>query len=241
MNVINLHPDAKTAVPATELLREANHRVSNHLGLLTAMVRVQINGIARGPETLSREAAKEMLQATEGKLVSVSHLHHWLSERPHLESIFLSAYVVDVCASFVSSLSLSERVYFVHNWAADCRLSPEQAQYVGLLINEILVNALKHAHPTGLPVQLEIRCERRADGRVTIIIGDDGVGLSEDKNVSAGGVGFNLIRALVKSLNAELRIESDSLGLSFVITLPPMDAVKSLSLAASRQEAPWTA
>jgi two-component sensor histidine kinase len=229
MNVIHLHPDAKPPLPASELLREANHRISNHLGLLTAMVRAQIKGIGRGPETLSRDAAREMLQAAAGKLVSVSHLHQWLSQQPHLDTIYLSHYVVDVCASLVSSLGLSERVYFVHNWAADCRLSPEQAQYVGLLINEILVNALKHAHPTGLPVQLEIRCERRADERVTIIIGDDGVGLSEEKNAGAGGTGFNLIRALTKSLNAELRIESDSLGLSFVITLPPMDAVKPLS------------
>lgn len=239
MNVINLHPEAKMAVPASELLREANHRVSNHLGLLTAMVRAQMSGIGQGPETLSREAAKEMLQATEGKLVSVSHLHHWLSKQPHLDGIFLSHYVVDVCTSLVSSLSLSKRVHFVHNWAADCRLSPEQAQYVGLLINEILVNALKHAHPTGLPVQIDIRCERRADGRMTLTIGDDGVGLPEDQALNAEGVGFHLIRALVKSLNAELRIESDSLGLSFVLMLPPMDAVKSLSVVgASRREAP---
>ena len=231
MNLVILHSDAQTAVPATELLREASHRISNHLGLLTGMVHTQIDRIDQGPENLSREAVKELLQATAGRLVSVSRLHHWLSEQSHLESIFLSDYVVEVCTSLVSSLSLSERVYFAYTWAADCRLSPEQAQYIGLLINEIIVNALKHAHPTGLPVQLEIRCERHANGRVTVIIGDDGVGLPEGKNGSAEGVGFKLIRALAKSLNAELRIESDSLGLTFVITMPPeMYAVKCLSI-----------
>jgi two-component sensor histidine kinase len=173
-----------------------------------------------------------MLVATTGKLVSVSRLHHWLSEQSHAESIFLSDYLVDLCASLVSSLGLSGRMYFVHKWMADCRLLPEQAQYLGLLINEVMINALKHAHPTGLPVQLEICCERRANGRVTIVIADDGVGLSEEEN--SKGVGFKLIHALAKSLNAELRIESDSLGLTHIITLPAgVDAVKCLSVVGS--------
>jgi two-component sensor histidine kinase len=228
MNIVNLHPEAKAAVPA-ELLHETNHRIANHLGLLVAMVRTQINGIGKGPQVLSRDAAREMLQATAGKLVSVSYLHHRLSEQPQLDGIVLSRYVVDLCATFVSTLSLGSRVHFVHKWAGDCRLTADQAHYLGLIINEILINALKHAHPTGLPVQIEIRCDQRSDGRMAIAIGDDGVGLSEDNSVSAGGVGFNLIRALTKSLNAELKIESDSLGLTFVITLPAVDAVKSLS------------
>lgn len=233
MSSINLVSETQIPAPTGDLLREANHRISNHLALLTAMVRSQINGIDRGPEILSRTAAKEMLVATTGKLVSVSRLHHWLSERTHVESIFLSEYLVDLCASLVSSLGLSKRVYFVHKWMADCRISPEQAQYLGLLINEVMINALKHAHPTGLPVQLEIRCERRANGRVTIVIADDGVGLPET-NIGAGGVGLKLIRTLAKSLDAELRIESDSLGLSLILTLPPgVDAVKCLSVVGS--------
>jgi two-component sensor histidine kinase len=232
MSSINLVSETQAPAPTGDLLREANHRISNHLALLTAMVRAQMKGIDKGPEILSRTAANEMLVATTGKLVSVSRLHHRLSEQSHLVSIFLSEYLVDLCASLVSSLDLSERVYFVHKWMADCRLLPEQAQYLGLLINEIMINALKHAHPTGLPVQLEIRCERCANGRVTIAIADDGVGLSEEENAS--GVGFRLIRALAKSLDAELRIESDSLGLTHIITLPAsVDAVKCLSVVGS--------
>jgi two-component sensor histidine kinase len=232
MSSINLVSETKIPAPTGDMLREANHRISNHLALLTAMVRSQMVGIDKGPEVLSRAAAKEMLVATSGKLVSVSRLHRCLSEQSSVESIFLSDYLVDLCASLVSSLGLSERMYFAHKWMADCRLLPEQAQYLGLLINEVMINALKHAHPTGLPVQLEIRCERGANGRVTIVIADDGVGLSEEEN--ARGVGFKLIHALAKSLNAELRIESDSLGLTHIITLPAsVDAVKCLSVVGS--------
>ena len=228
MSSINLVPDIKPASP--ELLHEANHRISNHLSILTGMVRGQIRGIEQGPQVVSRNAAKELLEAVAGKLISVSRLHHRLSEQPHAENILLSGYIVDVCASLVSTLGLKERVYFVQNWRADCRLLPEQAQYIGLLINEVMINALKHAHPTGLPVQMEIRCERRADGRVTIAVSDDGVGLPEG-DIGTGGVGMKLIRTLAKSLDGELRIESNSLGLTIILTLPPgVDAMKSLSV-----------
>jgi two-component sensor histidine kinase len=215
----------------SELVHESDHRISNHLGLVVAMVNLQIGGIDQGPENLSREEAKGILRTTAGMLVSVSRLHRRLSGQHHSNKILLSDYVVELCASLVSLLSLGQRVFFVHKWASDCRLSPGQAQYVGLLINEIVVNAVKYAHPTGLPVRLEIRCERRDDGRVTIVVGDDGVGLSDGKNLGVGGAGFKLIRALTKSLNAELTIESDSLGLTFEITLPcDVHALKCLSV-----------
>src|SRR6202044_532188 len=104
MSSITLVSETQTPAPTGDLLREANHRISNHLELLTAMVRGQINGIDKGPEVITRAAAKEMLVATTGKLVSVSGLHHWLSEQSHPESIFLYEYLVDLCASLVSSL-----------------------------------------------------------------------------------------------------------------------------------------
>jgi two-component sensor histidine kinase len=231
MKSMHLHSVPQTAAPESDLLREANHRIANHLGVLVSMVQAQISRIDQGPGKLSRDAAKTMLQATAGMLVSVSRLHHLLSEQSQFDKIFLFDHVVEVCTSLVSSLGLKERVFFVHKWAADCRLSPEQAQYIGLLINEILVNAIKHAHPTGLPVQIEIRCERHDNGRVTLSIGDDGVGLPEGTDASAKGAGFKLIHMLANLLGADLGIESDSLGLTFVITLPPeVQAVKCLSV-----------
>src|ERR1700678_2108402 len=99
MSSITLVSETKTPAPTGDLLREANHRISNHLALLTAMVRSQISGIVHRPEILARAAAKEMLVAATGKLVSVSLLHHRLSKQSHPESLFLSEYRADLCAS----------------------------------------------------------------------------------------------------------------------------------------------
>jgi two-component sensor histidine kinase len=205
-----------------ELLRETNHRIANHLSLLVGMIQTQASAVGRGPELVPRDHARSLLQEAAGKVVSVSHLHRRLSDRPHQEGIHVSDYLIESTSTLISSLGLGHRVGTVQNLNADCIISPEQAQKVGLMVNEIVMNAIKHAHPTGIPVQIAIGCRREANGRFTIEVGDDGVGLPEGSDgTGKGGVGFRLIRSLAQSLDAELRIESDSLGLTFLITLPP--------------------
>lgn len=205
-----------------ELLRETNHRIANHLSLLVGMIQTQASAVGRGPELVPRDHARSLLQEAAGKVVSVSHLHRRLSDRPHQEGIHASDYLIESVSALISSLALGPRVGIVQHLNADCIISPEQAQKVGLLVNEIVMNAIKHAHPTGIPVQIAIGCRRETNGRFTIEVGDDGVGLPEGSSATMkGGVGFRLIRSLAQSLDAELRIESDALGLSFFITLPP--------------------
>lgn len=205
-----------------ELLRETNHRIANHLSLLVGMIQTQASAVGRGPELVPRDQARSLLQEAAGKVVSISHLHRRLSDRPHQEGIHVSDYLIESTSALISSLALGHRVGLVQHLSADCILSPEQAQKVGLMVNEIVMNAVKHAHPTGIPVQIAIGCRRETNGRFTIEVGDDGVGLPEGSDTtSKGGVGFRLIRSLAQSLDAELRIETDALGLTFLVTLPP--------------------
>ena len=232
MSVTEIRSEGHVPLPAIDMLREANHRISNHLTLLVVMIQSQANALANGPATLSRDEARALLREAAGKIVSVGHLHRRLADRPGKSDINLCDYLVEVCATLVSSLALGDRVRLVQRLTANCLVTPEQAQQIGLMVSEIIMNAVKHAHPTGIPVQISLACRRAADGRLTIEIGDDGVGLPEGADSSAkGGVGFRLIHSLAQSLNADLSIESDSLGLTFLVTLPA--AVKAVGIAAN--------
>jgi two-component sensor histidine kinase len=202
-------------------LREANHRISNHLTLIAGMVQMQISALAKGPPTLTREEARGLLQETAGKIVSIGHLHRRFAEQPQVESIEVADFLLESCTHLVSSLSLGNHVHVVQTLSADCWIAPEQAHHLSLLVSEIIMNAAKHAHPTGLPVQMSIACRSDDGGCVTVEIADDGVGLPEGFDpATGGGVGFRLIRSLAQSLKAQLDIESDSLGLTFRVTLP---------------------
>jgi len=230
MPVTDLHLVSSTAVEP-DMVREANHRISNHLSLLASTVQVRVAALARGPDMLSRDEVYAMLRETAGKIVAVGHLHRRLADQPGRHLVNLGDFLIEACATLVSSLSLGGRVHLVQRLTANCNVTPEQAQHVGLIVSEIVMNAVKHAHPTGLPVQISLACRSEPDGRMTIEVGDDGVGLPEGSDgKTAGGVGLKLIRSLARALDATLRIESDSLGLTFLITLPPQ--IHSIAVAA---------
>jgi len=130
-----------------------------------------------------------------------------------------------------TAFSAEPRLRLIHRSTSNCFVTPEQARHIGLLMHEVVTNAIKHAHPSGIDVEVTLECSRLADGRQTVVMSDDGVGLPEDMNPYLhGGAGFRKIRALAETMSAELRIESDSLGSTFTVTLPaaaPHDASHS--------------
>jgi two-component sensor histidine kinase len=96
-----------------------------------------------------------------------------------------------------------------------------QVQPIILIVCEVFINAMKYAHPTGVPLAMRIDCAPSADGRLILTISDDGVGLPEGFDpVKEGGLGFRVIRSLASEIGATLEITSTSLGLSFRLSVP---------------------
>ncbi|HEY2070469.1 MAG TPA: sensor histidine kinase [Rhizomicrobium sp.] len=207
--------------PESDLLQEANHRVANHLSLIAGLVQFQMGKVAKGPEMLKREEVQFILKEVTGKIVSVGHLHRKLAHAPQSDSIDLAEYMIEACSTLISTLSLTGRVTIAQKLSGKCIVRPEQAQTIGLILGEIILNAVKHAHPAGLPVQMTLACGPNAAGNIAIDIADDGVGLPEGFDpMTHPGVGFRLVRSLAERLKAGLEIESDSLGLCHRLILP---------------------
>jgi two-component sensor histidine kinase len=203
------------------MIREANHRVANHLTLLASLVQVQATHVAKGPSHFAREEVRGMLQDVAGKVISVGHLHRKLADEAHNDELELGGYLIESSQALIKSLSLEGRVGVVHRLGSSCLVKAEQAQPTALIVSEIMMNAIKYAHPTGLPVEISIRCDRDSSGQMVVEVDDDGVGLPEGFDPKTdGGVGFRLIRMLASSLGAALHVESDSLGTRFRLTLP---------------------
>jgi two-component sensor histidine kinase len=205
-----------------DLLAESNHRIANNLAVLLSTVQMKSANLAKGPDLIERDHARELLHDIASKITSVSHLHRHLATQPEVPDLDAGNFLIESSVAIVASLALAGKVGIVQRLSTQCRVKPEQAQQLGLILSEIIMNAIKHAHPSGVATQIHIDCSPTADGGVMIEIGDDGVGLPEDFDKEKdGGMGFRLIRALAKSLGAKLTIESDSLGLSFCLAIPP--------------------
>ena len=100
----------------------------------------------------------------------------------------------------------------VDGWCNDS-IDARHALHAGLITAELLTNATKFAHPTGLPVKVHLRCDTNLYGSFLVEVTDDGVGFPENFNPAIdGGLGFQLMRALASGIGAELQFEHDSLG-----------------------------
>lgn len=216
-----LSPESLTPLPGTELVREANHRIANHLSMIVGMVQIQTSALAKGPEVLPRTDVHNLLQDMAGKILSVSHLHRKLADTPHADELDLAGYLVESCSALLTSLGLNKRAGIAYRLSGRCMVSPDKAQTLALIATEIVMNAVKYAHPTEIPAQITICCSNDAHGKMVLEISDDGVGLPEGFDEKRdGGVGFRLIRGLTKQIGATLDVETSSLGLSFRLTLP---------------------
>jgi len=195
---------------------ESNHRIANHLDFLVSVVRLQRKAVAKGPAQIPAAEVGGILDGVAGMIINVAHLHRTLAcQRPDT-LVDLAQYLSANCSTFLSSLTLSSRTRIREQLDSGCFVSAEQAQLISLLATEVLMNAIKYAHPTGIRVEISLVCRRVDGNKLVVEIADDGIGLPENFDPAKdGGLGFTLIRSLTDSAGAAMRVDSSSLGTKF--------------------------
>ena len=124
-------------------------------------------------------------------------------------------------AEMIGALGPHGKMHLTVDHSGGGYIEPRHALHAGLITAELLTNACKYAHPTGLPVIVKVHCETKDDGSFLVEVTDDGVGFPENFDPSTdGGLGFQLMRALANGLNAELQFEHDSLGVRARLVKP---------------------
>jgi two-component sensor histidine kinase len=150
------------------LMRELQHRVKNNLQLITALVRLEARSAAEGEAVaLARLASR---------IDALTVLYRTLSDENAAADIDLGQYLADIAnavmaASATADITLDLQVGY-------CPMSINVAMPAGLLVNEMLTNALKYAFVGRAGGQIKLICKLEG-GHVTVIVADDGVGLAE--------------------------------------------------------------
>ena len=152
------------------LMRELQHRVKNNLQLITALIRLEARSAAEG-ETVA-------LARLASRIDALTVLYRTLSAENAPPEIDLGQYLSDIAVS-VMEVNAMESVQIDID-VGYCPVSINIAMPAGLLINEMLTNALKYAFVGRSGGQLKLICKQDG-GRVTIIVSDDGVGLGENQ------------------------------------------------------------
>ncbi len=190
----------------TLLLRELTHRTKNHLSMIISLLRL------KGARQTDPAAKQDFERAIE-RIHTITFLHEHLYRNDMFERISVESYVNDICANLEVSL-LSELKISIVRDIESAELSIDQAVPLGLIINEVVVNAAKHAFSPGQEGRISIQFRAR-DDRCTLTISDNGRGLAAPFKTQ--GVGIKLLNALAQQMGARIRVVNrDGLTYSFV-------------------------
>jgi len=199
---------------------EADHRIANNLAGLSSAIRLQRNAISRSGKTLNAGQVCLLLEDISARIEVTAKLHKSLALSCDGEGIDLGNFLRDI-AEMIGALSASGQMKLTVACTSENYIEPRHALHAGLITAELLTNAVKYAHPTGVAVNIQVRCETGHDGSFLVEVTDDGVGFPENFDpLTDGGLGFELMRALARALNAELQFEHDSLGVCARLVKP---------------------
>jgi two-component sensor histidine kinase len=216
-----LVPQSHSTSGRADLVAEANHRIANSLTLLISMVRMEARTIKKGGESFSNAEVRHLLDGVAARISAISQLHRMLSSGSDQSVISLRPHLHNITDALVAALSSGEQLVKVVHTGSDCMVMMQQVQPIVLMLCEIFINAMKYAHPSGVPLIMVVDCTTSQDGQLVLTISDDGVGLPEGFDPSTGGgTGFKVMRSLAAEIGANLDIRSTHLGLSTRASLP---------------------
>jgi two-component sensor histidine kinase len=207
-------------------LAEADHRIANNLASLSGVIRLQRNAVSRGSEqSFTTKQVCMLLDDIGARIEVTAKLHKSLALANNGNGVNLGDFLQEI-AEMIGTLGPNGKMDLTIDNSCDGHIDPRHALHAGLITAELLTNASKYAHPTGLPVKVHIRCETGDDGSFAVEVTDDGVGFPEDFDPSTdGGLGFQLMRALANGLDAELQFEHSSLGVCGRLVKPKMSGL----------------
>ena len=212
------YPDALPAA-TIDFAAEADHRIANHLTIILGFCRLQARALRRDTASLTGAEAGAILEGIGAKVQAISLLHRRLARSEVNAAFPLRDYLSELLTGITAALADGTRVEFEALGDRACLVDANRSVTIGLIVCELVTNAIKHAHPTGVAGRLWVRCG--GEGCVVVEVEDDGVGLPEGFDPkTASSLGFTTMRAMVGQLDATLDFRNTGLGVVARLQVP---------------------
>lgn len=182
------------------LLKEVHHRVKNNLQLINSLLNLQASRIAD-------PAVAELFAESRNRIRSMALVHENLYRAGSYARITMADHVQTLCAHLQRAYASLASGIAVKVDVEDIALDLDRAVSLGLIVNELVSNALKHAYPPPATGSIDVSLRRAASGRFVLVVADDGIGLPEGWQ-TGDTLGLQLVRDLSDQLKGRLEIVS---------------------------------
>jgi PAS domain S-box-containing protein len=183
------------------LLKEIHHRVKNNLQIVFSLLELQSRSI-------HDPGIKILFEESQNRIHSMALIHEMLYRSSDLSQINFANYLQDLLHSLAQSYNVD-----THNisFQIDIEAFPlniELAIPCGLIINELVTNALKHAFPNHQSGNIKLTCHKNKENRICLNITDNGIGMPTDINIAkTSSLGLQLVYTLVKQLKGTIVLD----------------------------------
>jgi two-component sensor histidine kinase/CheY-like chemotaxis protein len=195
------------------LLREMNHRIANSLSLVASLVNMQVS--QADDETLSTA-----LKDTHNRIIAIAQLHRSLYTTDNVGTVEMKPYLGSLLEEIEISQTAMGEKQAIKGEIDNIELSTEKAISLGVIVSELVTNALKYAYPGNAGGEVRVRLQTTDEGW-RLSVEDDGVGWKSG-TPTGSGLGMKIVRAMAVTLDGELNIEGgDGGGSRITVTSKP--------------------
>jgi two-component sensor histidine kinase len=195
------------------LLQELHHRVKNNLHTVMSLLESQ-------SAYLSDKAVRNVLVDSQNRIHTISLLHQKLYWSNHVTTLEMAPYVAELSALLANSLGARERRIIITHLVEPIVIDISVGLPIGLLLNEAITNALKHAFPDNTDQNaaraghIAISMRHLSEGLVMLEIRDDGVGMPDSFGASQHSLGMTLMTSIGQKLGGRFVVENGDPGVS---------------------------
>jgi two-component sensor histidine kinase len=192
------------------LLREIQHRVANSLQIIASV-------LLQSARRVQSQEARGHLQDAHSRVMSIAAVQRQLAVST-LDDVALRPYFAQLCESLSASMIQDPRQLSISIAVDDSVVSADVSVSLGLIVTELVINALKHAFPAGRRGTIRVEYKSSGDGW-SLLVKDDGVGMPTGALAPKSGLGTGIIEALAKHLDGVIRVDDAKPGTSIFIAL----------------------
>lgn len=212
---------AEKALQETENLRkkEIHHRIKNNLQVISSLLSLQA-------EQFSDEKVIEAFEESKSRVISMSLIHEELYKTEGAESLDFTSYLRRLATDLLRSYKVGGEDIRLKLGLEKVFLGMDTAIPLGIIVNELISNSLKHAFPEGKSGEIRIELHREKNSekpRIMLIVSDNGKGLPESIDFrNTFSLGFQLVTTLVDQIEGSIKLEKgleEGRGTKFTISL----------------------
>src|SRR6201996_3307395 len=198
---------AALAAEREVLLREVNHRVGNSLQIIASLLHLQA---ASTPQ----DDVKAALTNAMGRVAAVAQVHRRLYTSHDLKSVLLNQYL-DALLEDLRRSAEGNRMSRLTLKAESVEIDPDRAVAIGIIVNELVMNAVKYAYPDGAgPIHVVLTTQ---GNDIVLSITDDGVGLNVKADPRSTGMGQRIVTAMASKLDASVERDPTHSGTRIIL------------------------